>query len=121
MRDIKALTFDTFGTVVDWRSSIIADFRAFGRRKQKADWAALVDEWKTAYRPGMDAVNSGQQPWTTVDQIYRRKLDELLPRFGLGGLREEERDYLNKVWHRLKPWPDAVAGLRRLKKKYVIS
>jgi len=85
MGGIKALAFDTFGTVVDWRTSIIADFRAFGRRRKlKADWEALVDEWKTAYRPGMDAVNSGRQPWTTVDAIYRRKLDELLPKYGLG-------------------------------------
>src|SRR5262245_36973030 len=120
MDGIKALTFDTFGTVVDWRSSISADFRAFAKRKKyKVDWVALVDEWKTAYRPGMDAVNNGQQPWTTVDQIYRRKLDELIPKYGLGSLGEQDRDYLNKVWHRLKPWPDSVAGLRRLKKKYV--
>src|SRR6185503_4927861 len=123
MRGIKALTFDTFGTVVDWRTSINRDFRAFAKRRklQGIDWDALVDDWKTAYRPGMDAVNSGRQPWTTVDVIYRRKLDELLPRYGLAGLGEADRDYLNKVWHRLKPWPDSVAGLRRLKKKYVIA
>jgi len=123
MRGIKALTFDTFGTVVDWRTSIGRDFRAFAKRRKLAgiDWDALVDEWKTCYRPGMDAVNSGQAPWTTVDRIYRRKLDELLPAYGLDRLGEEDRDYLNKVWHRLKPWPDAVPGLKRLKKKYVIS
>jgi 2-haloacid dehalogenase len=123
MRGIKALTFDTFGTVVDWRTSIIRDFRAFAKRRklQGIAWDALVDEWKTAYRPGMDAVNSGREPWTTVDVIYRRKLDELLPKYGLAGLGEADRDYLNKVWHRLKPWPDSVAGLRRLKKKYVIA
>jgi 2-haloacid dehalogenase len=119
---VQALTFDTFGTVVDWRSSIIADFRAFGgRRKLKADWVALLDEWKTAYRPGMDAVNSGRQPWTTVDQIYRRKLDQLLPKYGLGDLGGDDRVHLNRAWHRLNPWPDAVRGLKRIKKKYVIS
>ncbi len=123
IKGIKALTFDTFGTVVDWRTSINRDFRAFAKRRKlrDTDWEALVDEWKTCYRPGMDAVNSGQQPWTTVDQIYRRKLDELLPKYGLAGLRDDDRDYLNKVWHRLKPWPDAVAGLKRLKKKFIIS
>jgi 2-haloacid dehalogenase len=123
MRGIKALTFDTFGTVVDWRTSINCDFRAFAKRRklQGIAWDALVDEWKTTYRPGMDAVNSGREPWTTVDVIYRRKLDELLPKYGLAGLGEADRDYLNKVWHRLKPWPDSVAGLRRLKKKYVIA
>lgn len=119
---VKALTFDTFGTVVDWRTSIINDFSAFGTRKGlKADWAALVDEWKTAYRPGMDAVRSGKWPWTTVDGIYRIKLDEILPQYGLGGLGEDDRMHLNRVWHRLNPWPDAVEGLTRLKKKYVIS
>jgi len=120
---IKALTFDTFGTVVDWRTSINRDFRAFGQRKKlgNIDWEALIDEWKTCYRPGMDAVNDGRWPWTSVDQIYRRKLDEILPRYGLGRLEEEDRVFLNRVWHRLKPWPDAVAGLRRLKKKYIIS
>jgi 2-haloacid dehalogenase len=119
---IKALTFDTFGTVVDWRTSINSDFRAFARRKKLRDvqWEALVDEWKTCYRPGMDAVNGGG-PWTTVDRIYRKKLDEILPQYGLASLGEEDRQYLNRVWHRLKPWPDAVAGLKRLRKKYLLS
>ena len=119
---IKALTFDTFGTVVDWRTTILNDFRAFGKRKGiNIDWEAFVDEWKTAYRPGMDAVRSGKWPWTTVDRIYRMKLDELLPTYGVNGLTEDEKVYLNRVWHRLNPWPDAVAALTRLKKKYVIS
>ena len=123
MDHIKALTFDTFGTVVDWRRSINADFQAFAKRRkiEGADWEALIDEWKTCYRPGMDAVNSGASPWTTIDRIYRRKLDEILPKHGLAVLGEDDRDYLNKVWHRLKPWPDAAAGLKRLKKKYIIA
>jgi len=122
LTDIKALTFDTFGTVVDWRTSIIEDFRAFGKRKSlKVDWEAFVDEWKECYRPGMDQVRSGKWPWTTVDRIYRKKLDEMLPRYALDGLSEEEKTRLNRAWHRLAPWPDAVAGLARLKKKYIIS
>jgi len=119
---IKALTFDTFGTVVDWRSSILRDFTAFGKEhKLDVDWAALIDEWKTAYRPGMAAVNNGTAPWTTVDRIYRAKLDELLPRYGLAQLGEDDRTRLNRVWHRLDGWPDAVAGLTRLKRRYIIS
>ncbi|MFN7085031.1 MAG: haloacid dehalogenase type II [Burkholderiales bacterium] len=119
---IRVLAFDTFGTVVDWRSSIIADFAVFGKGKGLAiDWAAFIDDWKAAYQPGMDAVRNGERPWTTVDAIYRHKLDELLPRYGLGSLDEDERTHLNRVWHRLDPWPDAVAGLERLRKKYVIS
>ncbi len=122
LHGIKALTFDTFGTVVDWRTTIINDFRAFGQRKGvNIDWEAFVDEWKTCYRPGMDAVRSGKWPWTTVNLIYRVKLDEMLPKYSVHGLTEDEKVYLNRVWHRLNPWPDAVAGLTRLKKKYIIS
>lgn len=121
-RDLKALVFDTFGTVVDWRTSVIEDFRAFGEcRAMNVDWEAFVDEWKSSYRPGMNAVRSGQWPWTRVDQIYRKKLDEILPKYGVIGLTEDEKVYLNRVWHRLNPWPDSVAGLARLKKKYVIA
>lgn len=119
---IKALTFDTFGTVVDWRASIISDFTAFGQKHGLTiEWAAFVDDWKTAYKPGMDAVRTGKRPWTTIDGIYRPKLDELLLKYGIAGLTEEDKTFLNRAWHRLDPWPDAVAGLARLKKKYVIS
>ncbi|MGE5523962.1 MAG: haloacid dehalogenase type II [Rhodospirillaceae bacterium] len=119
---VKALTFDTFGTVVDWRTSIIREFTAFGKaRALRVDWPQFLDEWKSAYRPGMDAVRTGAQPWTTVEAIYRNKLDELLPRYGLAHLPDEERDHLTRAWHRLDPWPDAVAGLTRLKRRYVIS
>jgi 2-haloacid dehalogenase len=118
---LKALLFDTFGTVVDWRTSVIEEFQAFGRSKNIAlDWSGFVDEWKTAYRPGMDAVNSRRAPWTTVDQIYRQKLDELLLKHRLE-VSESDRVHLTRSWHRLNPWPDAVAGLTRLKNKYVIS
>ena len=119
---IKAIVFDTFGTVVDWRSSITADFRAFGKQKAiDISWDALVDEWKAAYRPGMDAVRSGVCPWTNVGEIYRSKLDAILPKYGIDTLTEGEKTYLTRVWHRLNPWPDSVAGLIRLKKQYVIS
>ena len=118
---LRALLFDTFGTVVDWRTSIISEFEAFGREKYIAlDWPAFVDEWKTSYRPGMDAVRDGRWPWTTVEGIYRKKLDELLVKHGLD-LGDEDRLRLTRTWHRLTPWPDAVAGLTRLKAKYVIS
>jgi len=122
LQDIKAILFDTFGTVTDWRGSIVEDFRAFGKHKAlDVDWEAFVDEWKTAYRPGMDAVRSGKWPWTRVDQIYRAKLDEILPKYGVSGLSEADKVHLNRAWHRIKPWRDALDGLTRLKKKYVIS
>jgi 2-haloacid dehalogenase len=119
---LRALLFDTFGTVVDWRASIIDEFRAFAAARGLAfDCAALVDEWKTAYRPGMDAVRRGEWPWTRVERIYRTKLEEILPRYGLDRLTEDEKTSMVTAWHRLKAWPDAVAGLTRLKAKYVIS
>ena len=119
---IKAIVFDTFGTVVDWRSSITADFRAFGKQKAiDIPWEAFVDEWKTAYKPGMDAVRSGDWPWTKVSKIYRSKLNAILPKYGIDTLTEDEKIYLNRAWHRLNPWPDSVAGLIRLKKQYVIA
>ena len=119
---IKAVVFDTFGTVVDWRSSITKDFRAFGKQKAiDIPWEAFVDEWKTAYKPGMDAVRGGVWPWTKVGKIYRSKLEAILPKYGIDTLTEDEKSYLNHAWHRLNPWPDSVAGLTRLKKRYVIS
>jgi 2-haloacid dehalogenase len=119
---IKALTFDTFGTVVDWRSSIINDLSAFGRtRGLDTDWTAFVDEWKTAYKPGMDKVRKGEWPWTTIDGIYRRALDAMAPRYGLDRLDEASLHHINRVWHRLLPWPDSVPALTRLKKKFLIS
>ena len=122
VNSIKAVVFDTFGTVVDWRSSIGADFRAFGKdRGLDIPWEAFIDEWKAAYKPGMDAVRSGVWPWTRVDQIYRSKLEAILPKYGINTLTEEEKTYLNRVWHRLNPWPDSVVGLTRLKNRYVIS
>ena len=119
---IKALTFDTFGTVVDWRTSIINDLTAYGRKHGlNVDWTAFVDEWKNAYKPGMDKVRKGEWPWTTIDGIYRKALDEMAPRYGLDRLDEAALHHINRVWHRLLPWPDAVAGLTRLKKKFLIS
>jgi 2-haloacid dehalogenase len=119
---VHALVFDVFGTVVDWRGSLIEQCQAFGREKGlTVPWAAFVDDWKSGYRPGMDAVRAGRQPWTNVDGIYRKKLDVLLGEYGITGLSEAETLRLNRAWHRCKPWPDVVAGLTRLKATYVLS
>jgi 2-haloacid dehalogenase len=121
--DIKALLFDTYGTVVDWRTSVLDELRALGQRRGvTADWERFLHDWKSVYRPGMDRVNRGEWPWTTVEAIYRRGLDELLlPTYGLAGLPPVEVDELVRAWWRLRPWPDAVAGLTRLKTSYIIS
>lgn len=119
---VKALTFDVFGTVVDWRGSIIAEGRKLGRRNRiAADWAAFADAWRAGYRPAMDRVRRGELPWTNIDGLHRSLLDELLARFRIEGLTEAEKAHFNRAWHRLAPWKDSVGGLRRLKKKYVIA
>jgi 2-haloacid dehalogenase len=122
LRGVKALVFDVFGTVVDWRSSLIAEGRRLGRAKGfDIDWAAFADAWRAGYRPAMARVRSAALGWTTIDALHRMVLDELLERFAIRGLGEAEIDHLNRVWHRLRPWPDARAGLRRLKREVIIA
>ena len=122
MPDPEALVFDVFGTVVDWRSSLIREGEELGQRKHlDVDWAAFADAWRSRYAPSMDRVRRGEIPWTKLDDLHRASLEELTREFGLGGLSEEEKDHLNRVWHRLEPWPDAVAGLILLKRRHVIA
>ena len=122
LRGVRALAFDVFGTVVDWRSSIVREGRALGARKGlDVDWAALADRWRGGYGPAMNRVRQGELPWTKIDDLHRMILDELIPEFGLESLSEPERVELNLVWHRLRPWPDAVAGLTRLRARYVLA
>jgi 2-haloacid dehalogenase len=119
---VKALVFDVFGTVVDWRSSIIREGRELGRRRAlKADWEKFADAWRSGYGPAMDRVRKGELGWTNIDALHRMVLDRLLGEFRIEGLTEAEKDYLNRAWHRLDPWPDAVEGLTRLKRKFIIA
>jgi 2-haloacid dehalogenase len=117
-----AIVFDTFGTVVDWRSSLIADLGAYSAsRGISADWAALVDAWRAAYHPSMDRVRRGEVSWTTLDALHRTSLDQLVTKFGISGLNEADLVHINLGWHRLKPWPDSVQGLTRLKSRFIIG
>lgn len=119
---VKALAFDVFGTVVDWRSSIIRDGKALGKAKGlHVDWAKFADRWRAGYGPAMNRVRKGELGWTKIDALHRMILDDLLIEFGVQGLSEEEKVRFNEVWHRLDPWPDSVAGLTRLKKRYLIA
>jgi 2-haloacid dehalogenase len=119
---VRALVFDVFGTVVDWRSSVIEQLQSLGREKKLTlDWEIFVDKWHSCYRPGLDAVRDGSLPWTNVDDIYRTKLESLLCEYSIVGLSDAEKIRINRVWHRCAPWPDAVPGLTRLKVKYVLS
>ncbi|MFO1349687.1 MAG: haloacid dehalogenase type II [Gammaproteobacteria bacterium] len=119
---IKALLFDVFGTVVDWRGSIAREMAEFGRAKGiTQDWEAFADAWRALYQPAMEKVRSGAAAWIRLDELHRQNLNVLLPRFGLEGLSAADLDHVNRAWHRLDPWPDAVAGLTRLKSRYIIA
>ncbi len=122
LSSVKALVFDTFGTVVDWRSSVAREVEAIAKRKGVAlDAAKFADAWRAGYGPSMNRVRSGELPWTKLDRLHRMTLDKILVDFQFTALSEEEKDALNRAWHRLAPWPDAVAGLTRLKKKFIIA
>jgi 2-haloacid dehalogenase len=122
MPSVQVLVFDTFGTLVDWRSAVIAEGEQLGRTKGlTVDWPAFADAWRAGYGPSMNRVRSGDLPWTKLDVLHRMTLDQLLVHFKIEGLSEEEKQHFNRVWHRLKGWPDSVAGLTRLKKRFVIA
>jgi 2-haloacid dehalogenase len=119
---VKSLLFDVFGTVADWRGSIIEEGKAWEKTKGiRVDWARFADQWRDGYMPSMDKVRKGEMPWTNLDHLHRALLEDLLKEFHIEGLSEEEKDHWNRVWHRLKPWPDSIPGLTRLKKKYTIA
>ncbi len=119
---IRALLFDVFGTVVDWRSSVISELETFGRaRRIDIDWATFADEWRSLYQPSMEAVRNGTRAWTILDTLHRESLDELLEKHGVIDFTDHDRTYLNETWHRLKPWSDSVAGLTRLKSIYTLA
>ena len=119
---VKALVFDVFGTVVDWRGSIAREVRAIAAEKKlRVNATKFADAWRAGYRPAMNRVAAGELPWTKIDDLHRMILDEVLAKFRVSALSELEKVELNRVWHRLKPWPDTLRGLKRLKKKFTIS
>ena len=122
LANVRALAFDVFGTVVDWRGGVIRAGEELARsRDLDADWPRFADAWRGRYVPSMDRVRRGELPWTNLDALHRTSLEELLKEFGMEGLTEGEKDHLNKAWHRLDPWPDSVEGLLRLKERYTIA
>ena len=120
---VKALVFDVFGTVVDWRTSLINDFARWSETSGiKADWTALVDGWRGVYMASMDEVRKHpERGYQILDTLHRRSLEKLVAEFSIKGLSEADLHHLTLGWHRLHPWPDSVPGLTRLKKKYIIS
>lgn len=117
VQDVQVLTFDIFGTVVDWHGSIAREVRSL---YPQVDGEAFALAWRAGYQPAMQRVRSGELGWTLIDDLHRMILESLLPQFGLSALSEAERQHLNRVWHRLDAWPDSVAGLTRLKRKYTL-
>jgi 2-haloacid dehalogenase len=121
LAQVKALTFDVFGTVVDWRGSVIRDGEELTRRTGvKADWGAFADAWRGEYAPSMRPIRYGERPWVGLDVLHWENLMTTVQRFHLEGLAEADLRWLNLAWHRLDPWPDAAGGLARLRRKYVV-
>jgi 2-haloacid dehalogenase len=119
---VKALFFDVFGTLVDWRGSIARAAKiVLEPLGHKADWPAFADAWRGEYQPAMEEVRSGCIPFSKLDLLHRRNLDRILPRFGFAGLSEEVMVHLNRAWHRLDGWADAAPGLHQLKRKFLLA
>ena len=119
---IKALTFDVFGTVVDWRASVAREAEAqLAPKGVELDWGAFADGWRAKYVPAMAKVSSGARPFVTLDVLHRENLVELLAERGVAGLTDAEVDDLNLAWHRLDPWPDVLEGMARLKRRFILA
>jgi 2-haloacid dehalogenase len=122
LSSVKALFFDVFGTLVDWRTSVARESEAvLGALGYQLDWIAFADAWRAEYQPGMEEVRSGKLPFCKLDVLHRRNLVRILPRFGLENLSDEVIDDLTLVWHRLDAWPDVPAAMARLKKKFWLA
>jgi len=120
---VRACLFDVFGTVVDWRTSVSRDLAAWAKQKGIAgiDWTEFAVEWRKLYQPSMQEVRSGRRAWTILDVLHRESLEKLIARYRIEGLAEADVEHMNRVWHRLDPWPDAVPGLVRLKSRLIIA
>src|SRR5438105_3377726 len=123
---VRALLFDVFGTVVDWRSTVVWEGEALARHHgwpaDRVNWPAFADTWRReGYSAAIGRIARGEAPWARVDELHRHMLDDLLAGYGVDELDEPEIDHFNRVWHRLAPWPDAVPGLTRLRHRYTIA
>src|SRR5271167_1726398 len=119
---VRALLFDTLGTLVDWRGGLIVHLETWGAaRGISADWEGLVDTWRGAYVPSMARVRAGERDWADLDDLQRESVKALAPRFGVSGLHGDALEELVHMWHELPPWPDSVEGLQKLRTRYVIA
>lgn len=121
-RDLRVVLFDLFGTVLDWRGSIIDELVNFGlKHRCNTNWGEFADQWRAGFRALQSRIANGKTPWMTMDEIHRSVLVQMLEELGVPRLSDEEVTDLNCAWHRLRPWPDAVDGIVRLKRQYMVS
>ncbi len=119
---VKALFFDVFGTLVDWRTSIAREAElVLEPLGFSLDWTAFADAWRDQYQPAMEEVRAGRIPFSKLDVLHRHNLERILPRFGIAGLAEDSARHLNRAWHRLDAWPDVPPGLARLKRRFMLA
>ena len=119
---VKALLFDVFGTVVDWRGSIAAEAKSFGARHGlERDWEAFAQDWRALYQPAMEEVRSAQRGFVKLDVLHRENLDKLFVQYEIDGISEQDTDHLNRAWHRLVPWADTVPGMNRLRRRFILA
>jgi 2-haloacid dehalogenase len=120
--NVKALFFDVFGTLVDWRTGVAREAEIILKPLgYSLDWHAFADAWRDQYQPGMEEVRSGRTPYTKLDSIHRQMLQKILPQFGLDTLEESPLQRLTLAWHRLDAWKDVAAGLARLRQRFLIA
>jgi 2-haloacid dehalogenase len=120
--EVKALFFDVFGTLVDWRTGVARQAQSILKPLgYSLEWTAFADAWRDQYQPGMEEVRSGRIPYTKLDVLHRQTLRKILPQFGLDKLQESELDQLTLAWHRLDAWKDVPSGLSRLRKRFLIA
>jgi len=122
MTSVRAMFFDVFGTLVDWRSGVAREAeRLLQPLGYNLDWTAFADAWRAEYQPGMEEVRSGRVPFSKLDVLHRRNLERFMPRFGMRNLPDEVLRELTLAWHRLDAWPDVPAALKRLRKKFLLA
>lgn len=121
---VKALVFNVFGTVVDWRKSVINELTNFGRQRgiEGVDWARFADKWRAGYGTACREMSRGQGKWRIVDEVHLEYLQMLVLAHGIHeSVSDADLAELNRVWHRLDGWPDSPTGLTRLKSKFTIA